>query len=66
MDMDRFMYEVDMERMYEDSSFPFDEVNGVLQEIGHENQEEAVEAAYDEMLESIMRFYYPQYEEFDL
>lgn len=65
MDMDRAMFEVDMERMYEDSSFSLDEINGLLQSIGQEMQAEAVEAAYDEMLDSIMRLYYPQYEEFD-
>lgn len=65
MDMDRVMYEVDMERMYEDDSFVFDGLNADLQIIAQEQQEAVVEAAYDEMLNSIMRLYYPQNDEFD-
>lgn len=65
MDMDRVMYEVDMERMYEDDSFVFDGLNADLQLIAQEQQEAVVEAAYDEMLDSIMRLYYPQNDEFD-
>ena len=65
MDMDRVMYEVDMERMYEDDSFVFDGLNADLQLIAQEQQEAVVEAAYDEMLNSIMRLYYPQNDEFD-
>lgn len=63
--MDRMMYEVEMERMYEDDSFVLDGVNGDLQQIAQELQEDIVEAAYDEMLASIMNSYYPQYEQFD-
>lgn len=65
MDMDRVMYEVDMERMYEDDSFVFDGLNADLQLIAQEQQEAVVEAAYDEMLNSIMRLHYPQNDEFD-
>ena len=65
MDMDLVMYELDMERMYEDDSFVMDGVNADLQLIAQEQQEAVIEAAYDEMLDSIMQLYYPQYEEFD-
>jgi len=54
------MYELDMERMYEDETFELDMANAELQEAAQDLQEEEVEQAYDEMMFSILRLYnYP-------
>ena len=58
MDQDRVMYELDMERMYEDESFTLDEANRLLQEETAVQLEEATELAYDEYLQSILSRYY--------
>lgn len=38
MDQDRWMYEVDMERWYEDDSWLLDEINAELQQIAEQQQ----------------------------
>ena len=51
------MYELDMERMYEDETFELDMVNAELQLASHELQDADVEQAYDEMMASWLRMY---------
>ena len=51
------MYELDMERMYEDETFELDMVNAELQEAAQDLQEEEAEQAYDEMMASWLRMY---------
>jgi hypothetical protein len=51
------MYELDMERMYEDETFELDMVNAELQLASHELQDAEVEQAYDEMMASWLRMY---------
>jgi hypothetical protein len=51
------MYELDMERMYEDETFELDMVNAELQLASQELQEEEAEQAYDEMMASWLRMY---------
>lgn len=59
------LFEMDMERQYVDSSWGLDEVNAELQLLSESSMDAEIEAAYDEMLDSIMNCYYPDYEEFD-
>jgi hypothetical protein len=51
------MYELDMERMYEDETFELDMVNAELQLASQELQDAEVEQAYDEMMASWLRMY---------
>jgi hypothetical protein len=51
------MYELDMERMYEDETFELDMVNAELQLASQELQDADVEQAYDEMMASWLRMY---------
>jgi hypothetical protein len=54
---DMLMYELDMERMYEDETFTLDMINAELQEAAQDLQEEEAEQAYDEMMASWLRMY---------
>jgi len=65
MKEDQMLFEIDMERQYEDPSWGLDYVNSELQLESGSATEEEIEAAYDEMLQSILQFYYPSHEEFD-
>ena len=65
MQEDRMLFEMDMERQYVDPSWGLDEVNAELQLLSESSMDAEIEAAYDEMLDSIMNCYYPDYEEFD-
>ena len=65
MQEDHVLFEMDMERQYVDSSWGLDEVNAELQLVSQSAMDAEIEAAYDEMLNSIMNFYYPDYEEFN-
>jgi len=51
------MYELDMERMYEDETFELDMLNAELQLASQELQDAEVEQAYDEMMASWLRMY---------
>jgi hypothetical protein len=51
------MYELDMERMYEDETFELDMANAELQLASQELQDAEVEQAYDEMMASWLRMY---------
>ena len=65
MQEDHMLFEMDMERQYVDPSWGLDEVNAELQLLSESSMDAEIEAAYDEMLDSIMNCYYPYYEEFD-
>ena len=65
MQEDRMLFEMDMERQYVDPSWGLDEVNAELQLLSESSMDAEIEAAYDEMLDSIKNCYYPYYEEFD-
>ena len=65
MQEDHVLFEMDMERQYVDPSWGLDEVNAELQLVSQSAMDAEIEAAYDEMLNSIMNSYYPDYEEFD-
>ena len=54
---DVLMYELDMERFYEDEAFTLDEINAELQEVAQDLQAQEVEQAYDDMLASLFRSY---------
>ena len=60
--MEQELYELDMERQYEDQSFILDEINLELQAATERMVEDAIEAAYDEFLDEMMRLYYPPVE----
>lgn len=59
------LFEMDMERQYEDYSWGLDTLNSELQLISESAMDEKIEAAFDEMMDSIMQCYYPHYDEFD-
>ena len=65
MQEDHVLFLVDMERQYNDPSWGLDTVNSELQLLSESAMDAEIEAAYDEMLDSIMNSYYPDYEEFD-
>ena len=65
MQEDHVLFEMDMERQYNDPSWGLDTVNAELQLLSESAMDAEIEAAYDEMLYSIMNCYYPDYEEFD-
>lgn len=65
MQEDHVLFEMDMERQYDDPSWGLDAVNAELQLESDSATKEEIEAAYDEMLQSILQFYYPSHEEFD-
>ena len=65
MQEDHVLFEMDMERQYNDPSWGLDTVNSELQLLSESAMDAEIEAAYDEMLYSIMNCYYPNYEEFD-
>lgn len=56
--MEQELFELDMERQYEDSSFALDTVNCDLQCASQELVSAQVELVYDEYLAAIMRLYY--------
>ena len=56
--MEQELFELDMERMYEDDSFSLDQANRELQELGVEQMDQLVEAAYDEYLDAMMSLYH--------
>ena len=56
--MEQELFELDMERQYEDESFALDEVNVRLQEVSNELMDEELELAYDDYMKAIMRAYY--------
>ena len=60
--MEQELYELDMERQYEDQSFILDEINLELQATTEESTEAAIEAVYDEFLDEMLRLYYPPVE----
>lgn len=60
--MEQELFELDMERQYEDDSFVQDEVNQELQQITESQIDDEVEAAYDEYLAEMFRLYYPPIE----
>jgi hypothetical protein len=59
--MDQELFELDMERMYEDDSFTLDEANRELQEATAELAEEELEAVYDEYMTALMRHFLDPY-----
>lgn len=59
--MDQELFELDMERMYEDDSFTLDEANRELQEASAELMEAELEAVYDEYLTVMMRNFLDPY-----
>ena len=65
MQEDHVLFEMDMERQYNDPSWGLDTVNAELQLLSESAMDAEIEAAYDEMLDSIMNCYNPKYEEFD-
>lgn len=60
--MEQELFELDMERMYEDNSFTLDQANLELQEAADEQVALEIEAVYDEYLDEMMRLYYPPFE----
>jgi hypothetical protein len=52
---DTFMWELDMERGYEDEAFFLDEINLELQALGQQEITEQVELMYDEYLAALFR-----------
>lgn len=65
MQEDHVLFEMDMERQYVDPSWGLDAVNAELQLVSESAMDAEIETAYDEMLNSIMNSYYPDYDEFD-
>lgn len=60
--MEQELFELDMERQYEDESFALDQVNLELQQATQEHMDAAIEAAYDEYVDEIMSMYHnPEY-----
>lgn len=55
--MEQELFELDMERQYEDNSFQFDSVNCDLQCAAQDLVSAEIEAAYDEYLAEMMRLY---------
>lgn len=56
--MEQELFQLDMERQYEDPSFELDSVNGDLQQAGQEVLAAQIELAYDEYLAAIMQLCY--------
>ena len=54
MDQDRVFYELDMERMYEDSSWRLDEINSDLSAVAEQDRQFEIDQSYQEFLDAIL------------
>jgi len=51
--MEQKLYELDMERQYEDDSFRLDGINSLLQLVSNDQQEQKIEELYNDWLDNM-------------
>lgn len=59
--MDQQLFELDMERQYEDDSFVLDPINSELQLVSSQRLEQHIDDLYSDWLASMTEKFYPMY-----